>query len=315
MKRLLLASLLVLPAMAQEAPDKPREPEPADVMHEVRLRSGTLLVGKVEPRQWRVLTKFGTLHVPAENIRHVVFGRKAQPERFAQVRALIADLAASNPERRHHAQAKLKHEGAFAAPELHRAAKRHADPEVRRFCQEIFDAIGIDPDDFIPDEDRVRTSLFSVSGAVTLKSFKVTVAELGSLNVDRNDIIDVRGYSRTRVRKFKVTGQFTMIGTWLDTKIEMSENVPLKISAQGQIHFPRWGNQMMTPDGNPNMGNVNGIWLGTLIGKVGKTGQHFKIGRSYTGTPKGKGTLHIAVMMNQRNQQSSGEYTVRIERE
>ena len=92
MKRLLLASLLVLPAMAQEAPDKPREPEPADVMHEVRLRSGTLLVGKVEPRQWRVLTKFGTLHVPAENIRHVVFGRKAQPERFAQVRALIADL-------------------------------------------------------------------------------------------------------------------------------------------------------------------------------------------------------------------------------
>ncbi len=315
MKRLLLAALLVLPAVAQEEPDKPRESAPGDVMHEVRLRSGTLLVGKLEPRQWKVLTKFGTLNVPVESIKRVRFGRKAHPDRYAEVLKLINDLAAANPERRQHAQAALKREGAFGAPELYRAAKSHADPEVRRLCQEIVDAIGVDPADFIPDDDQVETSLFSVSGAVTLKSFKVTVAELGSLNIERKDIVDVRGYSAWRMRKFKVTSNVVMVGDWLDTKIEIRKDVSLRITATGQIHYPRWGNQMMNPDGNPNMGNVNGIWLGALIGRVGKTGQHFRIGRSYAGTPQGKGTLQLAVMMNQRNQQGNGEFFVRIEEE
>ena len=64
MKRLLLVTplLFVLPALAQEAPEKPAsDPQPL-VLHEVRLSGGTLLVGTVEPRHWKVLTKFGVLN-------------------------------------------------------------------------------------------------------------------------------------------------------------------------------------------------------------------------------------------------------------
>ena len=85
-------------------------------------------------------------------------------------------------------------------------------------------------------------------------------------------------------------------------------------SADGTIHYPRWGNQFVTPDGNPNMGNLNGINMGTLIGKMGENGTFFKIGRSYSGRPQGKGTLHIAIMVNVgRGQPSTGKYSVRIE--
>ena len=68
-------------------------------------------------------------------------------------------------------------------------------------------------------------------------------------------------------------------------------------------------------DGNPNMGNVNGIWMGALCGRVGNGGQTFKIGRKYNSGMPAAGTLQLCVMMNSRNQPSSGEFIVHIEDE
>lgn len=314
MKRLLLATLICLPTMAQEAP-KPPAAEPAPVMHEVLLRSGTVLVGTIEPRLWKVQTKFGVLNVPVESVKRIRFGRRANPERYALVLELIKQLASANPERRNHAQAGLKQEGTYAAPELRRAAKGHADPEVRRLCQEIFDALELEDEVLAKDDDQVATTIFNVAGSVTLKSFKVTVEELGALNVERKDIVSVSSRNAITLRKFKVTGQNTMVGAWVDTKITIEKGIKLTVKAQGTIHYPRWGNQYMMPDGNPNMGNMNGIWYGALIGKVGAGGPPFRLGANYSGTPKGKGTLFLAVMMNQKGQPSNGEYTVTIEKE
>ncbi|MHC4957204.1 MAG: HEAT repeat domain-containing protein [Planctomycetota bacterium] len=314
---LLLAALFALPARAQETPEKPPpkpKPAPEAVLHEIRLGSGTTLVGKVEPRQLRVLTKFGTLTVPIESLKLVKFGRKAHPERYESVLALINELASANPDLRNAAVSKLKKEGSFAAPELHRAARRHEDPEVRRRAQEILDAIGVDEDDYIADHDEVATTLFSVSGAVIAKSFKVAVKELGSVNVERRDIVSMRLFKGGHSRKFKINGKYTMATGWHDTKIVIKRGVRLRIRAEGQMTWPRW-NQIATPDGNPNMGNINGIWLGALTGRVGDGGQMFKIGRGWSGTPQGKGTLHLCVMMNQKNQPYSGEFVVSIEEE
>jgi len=315
-KHLLLFALLALPAAAQESPEEKPPPEPvrADpISHQVQLIGGSVLVGQVEPRMWKVLTRFGTLTVPVEAIKKVRFGRKSQPERYAQVLALIDDLASANPDRRNHAMAGLREEGAYAAPELQRAAKGHADPEVRRLSQEVFEKLEVEESDFVPDDDQVETTLFTVSGAVTLKSFKVTVAELGALDVQRRDIVSVRLFQRARTRKFTLTGQHTMAGKWLDTKLQIKKGVRLRISASGTIHFPRWGNNVMNPDGSPNMGNINGIWIGALVGRVGQTGSMFKIGRSYFGVPEGKGTLQICVMINATGQPSTGHFVVLIE--
>jgi hypothetical protein len=318
MKRLLLlAAVLALPTHAQESPERPPpKPKPAreEILHEVKLGGGSILVGQVEPRSLRVLTQFGTLTVPIENLKQVRFGRKAQPGRYEAVLALINDLSSANPDARNAAMTKLKKESAFAAPELARAARRHEDPEVRRRSQEILDSIGIEESDFIPDDDQVSTTLFNVSGAVTAKSFKIEVKELGSVNVERRDIVSMRVFKGGRARKYRVDGKHTMATSWLDTKIAVKRGVRLRITAEGQMNWPRW-NQVATPDGNPNMGNINGIWLGAVTGRVGDAGEMFKIGRKWVGTPQGKGTLQLCVMMNQRNQPYSGEFVVHIEEE
>jgi hypothetical protein len=46
---------------------------------------------------------------------------------------------------------------------------------------------------------------------------------------------------------------------------------------------------------------------------MGENGTFFKIGRTYSGRPQGKGSLHLAIMINVRGQPSTGKYSVRIE--
>ena len=313
------------PPAAKPKPDQPKpaadkKPAPAPVpaeepRHRVELSGGSVLVGRVEPRRWKVQTKFGLLAIPIENIRQVRFGRRAQPKRFAAVKKLIDDLASANPDRRNNALAALKKEGAYAAPALHRAAKKHDDPEVRRRSQELFDAIEVEEDDFIPDEDQIVTTLFTVAGEVTLSSFKVTVKELGSINIRRADIVSVRLWKDRHVRRFKLTAKHSMSMAWLDTKIKVKKGARLTIKSTGTMHWVRWGNRICTPDGNPQMGNLNGIWMGAVCGRVGDAGQMFKIGANYSGTMTGSGKLQLCLMMNSSNQPATGEFTVTIEEE
>jgi len=321
MTRLICLALLLAawPAAGQEPPASPKPtkvapaPQPQHAPHEIRLQSGTLLVGRIEPEIWKVETAFGELSVPIRELKRVRFGRRSNPARRQRVQALINDLGSEDPDLRNHAQGSLKREGAFGAPEIKHAGVKHADPEVRRMCEEILEALDIDEDAFIPESDRLETSLFSVTGRVTLDAFRVTVVELGVLNIRRSDIVSVRAYRRSDTRTFTVTGQNTMASGWVDTKIKVKKGVRFKITAEGTIHFPRWGNQMFTPDGNPQMGNINGIWMGALVGRVGSSGTLFRIGRSYSGIPAGTGTLQLCCMVNMTGQPATGEFTVRIQ--
>jgi hypothetical protein len=321
MTRLLLLAALLAPAWAQDPPPETAEaPAPAgpvtrDVRHEVALRSGTLLVGRIEPADWRIQTAFGMLVVPVDEIKNVKFGRKSDPERLARVAELIKDLASANPERRNHARAALKEEGAFAVRDLVAASKSHEDPEVKRICKELVDELAVPAESIAQDDDRIETTQFALTGTVTPSQFKVTVPELGGLNVMRRDIVHVRLYKAIRSVEAKVSGSHVWPNQWLDTGIKIRQGEKLRITAEGNIHFPNWGGQVFTPDGNFRMGQINGIPVGALAGRVSKSGTVFRIGTSYSGKATNTGTLELCVMMNVRGQPSSGEYTVRIFRD
>jgi hypothetical protein len=316
-------AFLVLPAGAQEE-SKP-EPEKVEVspeggaskreivLHEVELRSGTVLVGTIEPTLLRIDTEFGRLTVPIAQMRSVRFGTLADAARHATLLELIENLGSRNPDRARHAQAQLNREGAFAADELRRAAASHDNPEVRRVCGEVFGALELEEERIVPRHDRIDTTLFALNGRVVQDTFRVTVPELDGLDIRRSDVIEIRVFKRVAPKNFELDGDATYVGGWVDTGIVPEKDTRLRISAEGTIHYPRWGNQFVTPDGNPNMGNLNGINMGTLIGKMGENGTFFKIGRNYSGRPQGKGTLRIAIMINVRGQPSTGKYSVRIE--
>ena len=206
MRRAVLVAILALGARAQDEPQPAPPVAQPVVRHEVRLRSRTVLVGRLEPEEWKVVTAFGQLKVPVHEIRTVRFGRKADPQRLARVQKSIEDLGSANPERRNHARAELKEQGAFAAVDLKRMSKKHEDPEVKRICKELLDEMDLDPEEIIPDEDRIETTLFALAGTVGLDSFKVEVEELGAISVHRKDIVYIRAYKASRAVKTTVSG-------------------------------------------------------------------------------------------------------------
>ena len=305
MKRLTLTALLLLPAALAQDKEAAAPPEAGSIAVkerplEIRLASGTTLVGRIAPVEWQVRTAFGELTVPVRSVRHVRFGRLANAERLAVVRDLIAELAATSPERRHYARTSLHAEGAFAARDLLQAAQAHDDPEVKRISQEI-----------LPDRDEIQTDRFNLAGTIELSAFKVTVPELGTLAVRRRDIVFIRAFTHVRTRKFSLTANHIWPNGWLDTKLKVRKGQKLQITAQGTLQFPNWG-QAFTPDGNLRMGNMSGHAWGTLVAKVGENGTLFRVGSSYAGKADASGTLYFLVMLQVRGQPSTGEYAVHV---
>ncbi len=285
-----------------------------DPRHEVRLKSGTVLVGKLEPARWTIQTPFGPLVVPVADMKIVRFGRLSDPEKIKSIREAIAALASEHPEERARATARLKAAGVFAAGDLKKAAKEHEDPEVKRTCKELLDGMKLKDNQITPDEDRIETTTFPIRGQVGPDSFKVTVDELGALNIRRSDILLIRLYKKSRVVKVKISGKNMWPNGWLDTKIKLKKGEKFRIMATGKIRFPNWGNRTFTPDGHYQWGNINGIANGSLGARITGGGRQFKAGSSYTGKADRDGNLQLCLMANMRGQPTDGEYTVSIER-
>ncbi len=316
MKRLLAPLVLIylLAGAGAQEPDAAPGPEGGPAPHAVELHSGTVLVGFLEPSTWKIKTAFGELTVPVAEIRRVRFGRRSQPERLSRVEEAVKDLGSANPERRDHAKASIAQEGAFAAQSLRKAAKDHEDPEVRRIAGEMLKELDLDEEEVVPDDDQVDTARFSLMGQIELEAFKVQVKELGPLVVRRGDVVRVRSFGPDMSKKVAVGGTNVWPNGWLDTKIKVEKGEKLKITATGTIFFPNWG-QAFTPDGNQNMGMMNGMMVGTLAARVGEKGTLFRVGSNFTGTAPATGTLCFVLMIQAPDQPHDGEFTVVVGRD
>ncbi|MCK6458883.1 MAG: hypothetical protein L6Q95_03200 [Planctomycetes bacterium] len=308
-----LAPLILLGATRAQDDEAPPAPPSEPPPHAVELRSGTVLVGRIEPPSWKVATAFGELTVPVVEIRRVRFGRRAQPERLAKVEEAVQRLAAAEPERRNHARAAIVQEGTFAVPSLRAAAKTHDDPEVKRIAAEILKELDPDDEVVMPDDDQVDTARFSVLGQIQLEAFKVNVGELGPLVVKRGDVEGIRSAAPDSSRKITVAGTNCWPNGWLDTKIKVEKGERLKIQATGTIFFPNWG-QAFTPDGNQNMGAMNGMMVGTLAARVGPKGTIFRIGSSFNGAMPAAGTLQLILNIQAPDQPHEGEFSLVLSR-
>jgi len=294
--------------------DGPAAVEVQEQHHEVRLKSGTVLVGRIEPERWTVRTSFGTLEVPVADMKQVRFGRLSDPERIERVRAALALIASEHPDERARARKRLKAEGAFAAQDLAAAAKEHDDPEVQRTCKELLEEMKLKPEQMTPDEDRIETSTFPIRGRVGPDSFKVTVEELGELNVHRSDIVRIRLYKQASVVKVTVSGTNMWPNGWVDTGVKLKKGEKYRITATGRIRFPNWGNRTFTPEGDYRMGNINGIPNGSLGARISSSGKQFKAGASHTGVADRDGTLQVCLMANMRGHPTDGEFKVSIQK-
>jgi len=307
----MLLTLVLLPARHADAEDKQ-----GDTGHEIRLRSGTILVGRLKASVWKCATAFGELTIPVAEVRRVRFGRKSDPDRVQTVRALIKDLDSPQAARRDFAVAALREQGVFAAPDL----KEHSvgagrSAQVKKLCVDLLASLKEGPRDWPADDDRIETARFNLKGTVSQANFTIQIAELGAITVERRHIVELRAHRPSESHTFKVTGQHSPRTSWLDTKLQLKPGQRFKITAHGAIMFPQWGGNAFAPDGALNMGNWAGMPMGSLVGRMGTNGPMFKVGRFYAGAPAGKGTLHLCLGITVQGMASNGEYNVTVELE
>lgn len=275
-----------------------------------------------------VRTKYGKLSVPITEIRRIDLGFRYPDGLEAKVTAAIEDLGASDFKQREAAEKALVEFRDMAIPALRRATKS-PDKEVIRRAETLLKAIL----DKSPDERRepkdydvIETVESTFQGQIETVAIKAKTKYFGeaplklaelrgfrAVGVESNEVIpfDVAKYGRPNDQ------------TWMETTVEVQPGRPLEITATGQIDlWPQQGGQYIVgPNGQPQHGTGTPIvsptgrsyqyLSGTLIGRIGKTGEPFVIGLSYkTARITTGGVLYLKMASPPWGNPASGQYKV-----
>ena len=86
----------------------------------------------------------------------------------------------------------------------------------------------------------------------------------------------------------------------------------MEIRATGTIFLQNWGGEV-TPEGSNNWGRFNNQFpMGALVGRIGKHGPHFLVGRHHSGLTDRAGTLYLGLALTNPGQ-ANGDFLVRLQ--
>ncbi len=326
---------------------KPADAKPAEVDEEVvetrrtiasdiapdevrlHLMEDSIVTGVLSVQSITVTTEFGTLEIPVTQIVSVVPGLDSHPEHKRQIVSLIQQLGANNVKERDEAQKALAEMGAPIAAILERYTSDD-DAERRTRVQKILAEIEEASEEFADEnstakslipEDTVQTTLFTVVGKVSPKSFEVKT-KFGMLTVALADIREARrdmGGSQEIRKSFGVSGANLVQMNYKNSGIRVNKGDEVSITADGSIIMSPWGNNVSsTPEGGANFQWYipNKIPGGALVARIGTSGPDFKVGSKHSFTATKAGVLYFAVAMNAQfaNQGYNfpGEYNVKV---
>ncbi len=319
------------PAAEEAAPIEAKRTTNDLAADEVRLHlmEDSIVTGALSVESITVTTEFGTLEIPVTHIVRVTPGLDSHPEQKRRIVSLIQQLGSNNVKERDEAQKALTELGGAIMPLLERYASDD-DAERRTRVQKIVAEIEEAAEEFSEEggavhalipEDTVQTTLFTVVGQVSPKSFEVKT-KFGSLTVALADIREARRDSGSpqEIRKaFGVSGANLVQVNYKNSGIRVNKGDEVAITADGTIVMSPWGNNTTsTPEGGANFQWYvpNKIPGGALVARVGTSGQEFKVGSKHSFTATKSGVLYFAVAMNSQfaNQGYNfpGEYNVKV---
>ncbi len=315
----------------------PRAPQAPVDPREIRLHlhDGAVLTGRLMVDSIEVETEFGTLTIPVEQIISLTPGLESRSELFERIRSLIEALGGDDYQAREDSVKALLAMGPPVRGELN-LHRGDSNAERKRRVNEILEQLNeqaeeLEEMDFFgePDEsirpwirlDTVQTNLFTVVGRVSPKEFQVE-SPYGELAVNLEQIEHLaRNVGRApEIRRTVVVDGGNMVqATWKSSGIRVERGDRIAIRADGQLTMTPWGGNMTSgPDGGGNFGvwrdNING---GTLVARIGSSGDPISVGSRSTFVANRSGVLEFAIAM--QNQYSTvqgynfpGRYTVRI---
>jgi len=292
------------------------------------LRDAGKIMGTPQMDTLTVKTRYGTLSIPAEELIQVRFSRRIGEEDREKIEAEITRLGAEDYDARETAMEALRAIGAPAKPFLLKALKSgdeevenraeillgeiveeiaEADAEESLAAEDGMEALGDDED------DEVISQRFTLRGRIVEAKYRIQ-SRYGQLQLDRSDITGIAfGVEQKISRQLKVAASHTVPASWFKAKVNLSQGRKIIIQASGQVTVSRY-NLTAGPEGTQRYsGNTfQNFPMLALVGKIGKNGKPFLIGKEWKGVVKKAGILYLGLVPFRRNYAASGVFQVKV---
>jgi hypothetical protein len=313
---------LVLALVATRAQEPAKGPVPASKLStaagapvEVRLADGSSVRMNLTQPNVEILTKYGKLSIPANEVRKIEFGFRYPEGAEEKISELVNRLGDANYKRRESAAAELAPFREMAYPMLKRATKS-TDAEMSKRASELVQKL---EEKYPPeklrfrDYDLVTAVDFTARGKIEAKTLQGNTPYFGEVRLQVAEVKALRSmaFGGETTVNVDASKHLDQAGTWFDTEVELVDDTPLEIVASGQVSLYRGGGYECGPKGHQSYSNGT-HFAGALLGRVGANGEVFLIGDKYTGTPKGSGKLYLKMAHSPWPQQATGSYKVVI---
>ncbi len=180
---------------------------------EARLHDGSAIRAIVLQESLEIVTKYGKLTVPTNDIHWIDFGLRVPKELQKKIEANIRRLGDKSHEQREAASKELVGIGARAFPALQRAADS-PDPEVARRAREAMKQLRqkIPAQELrIQEQDHILTSELPISGRILSPTVKVRTAQSGEKELKLMDLRSLRWLGPDDEKK---TDEQKLQGAW-----------------------------------------------------------------------------------------------------
>jgi hypothetical protein len=289
------------------------------------LRNATRITGMPRLEALTVETSYGALKIPIAELIAVRFAPRLDPDREEALRGALARLGSAEESEREAALAALRDAGSDSLPLLKKAMQAE-DERTRKAAGELHDTLldevekqPREDDDISPlpggeVDDEIVARRFTVRGRVVEAVFSIET-RYGVLEAKRPDLIGIIfPQSGKSAAEAKVQAVNTVPGAWLKTKLTIGPGQKLQIRATGQMQQPNYG-IVAGPEGTTQQsGSTFGSFpMLSLVGKIGKNGKPFLVGREYRGKANGSGQLYLGIVPFRRNYAASGSFDVKIQ--
>lgn len=323
----IVAAFVAVPVKQPVAavPAKPALPE-----FELRFVDESIVRATLLDPSIRVATRYGKLTIPVADVRKIELGFRYPAGVEATLTQAVADLASPDFKTREQATAKLLAAKEYAGPLLQKAVKSK-DAETVKRAEELIKSIK----EKLPEErqdlkgyDTIETTEFTFQGILETTSLKAKTKYFAETDLK---VVELRGLRSQGVEATDSialdVGQYGRPNdqNWMATKFEIVAGRPLEISVSGTIDlWPQQGGQYVVgPNGQPQHGTGTpimsqsgrgyGYASGTVVGKIGPTGEPFLIGAGQK-IPRAaaSGKLYLKMASPPWGNAPSGSYKVTI---
>lgn len=305
-------------AQPQNSSGPPAAAKPARV--EVHFTDGSVVFMTLLDQNIEVMTEFGKLSVPQDQVQSIQFGQHADKDVEAKVQALIAQLADDNFQKREVAMKELIQLGHAAYPAL-LSSKNAKDQELALRVAEALKLI----EQRVPAkllnrkaEDVIYTSKFTIVGKVLTPGLRAKTEFFGELTIKPSQLLAIGASKQAPAGPASVTVDAAKWGSahnqWMPTGFHLRIGQAFTVTASGTVDLvpPQAGKYLCGPFGWNNAGKQQANVEGTLQGRIGANGPPFTIGEKHQGIADRDGELYLHIVPCIWGNASTGSFQVNI---